>query len=137
MKRLVNLKFMVMAMFVAMLSMSLTACSDDDDDNGGGGNGNNSVVGTWYATQTGEKWELSFNPNGTGTAVVTYDQSGIEDFVAPFDYIIETADDGSQSIKFLWTGNKQITNFVHNVRCRLTVSSTQLIINNITFYRKK
>lgn len=33
MKRLVNLKFMVMAMFVAMLSMSLTACSDDDDDN--------------------------------------------------------------------------------------------------------
>lgn len=33
MKRLANLKFMVMAMFVAMLSMSLTACSDDDDDN--------------------------------------------------------------------------------------------------------
>lgn len=32
MKRLANLKFMVMAMFVAMLSMSLTACSDDDDD---------------------------------------------------------------------------------------------------------
>lgn len=33
MKKLANLKFMVMAMFVAMLSMSLTACSDDDDDN--------------------------------------------------------------------------------------------------------
>ena len=32
MKRLANLKFMVMAMFVAMMSMSLTACSDDDDD---------------------------------------------------------------------------------------------------------
>ncbi|WP_288317885.1 hypothetical protein [Xylanibacter caecicola] len=32
MKKLANLKFMVMAMFVAMLSMSLTACSDDDDD---------------------------------------------------------------------------------------------------------
>lgn len=135
MKRLANLKFMVMAMFVAMLSMSLTACSDDDDDTGG--NGNNSVVGTWYATQTGERWEFSFNPNGRGTAVVTYDQSGKENFVAPFDYIVETASDGSQSIKFLWTGNEEVSNFGHNIKYKLTVSSTQLIIGNVTLYRKK
>jgi len=32
MKQLANLKFMAMALFVAMLSMSFTACSDDDDD---------------------------------------------------------------------------------------------------------
>lgn len=32
MKQLSNLKFMAMAFFVALLGMSLTACSDDDDD---------------------------------------------------------------------------------------------------------
>lgn len=32
MEKLKNFKFIVMAMFVALLSMSLTACSDDDDD---------------------------------------------------------------------------------------------------------
>lgn len=32
MKHLRNFKFMALAMFVAMLSLSFTACSDDDDD---------------------------------------------------------------------------------------------------------
>lgn len=32
MKRFTNFKFFAMAMFVALLGMSLTACSDDDDD---------------------------------------------------------------------------------------------------------
>ncbi|MGN1376293.1 MAG: hypothetical protein ACI4V5_07040 [Prevotella sp.] len=32
MRKLVNFKYLVMAMFVAMLSMSFTSCSDDDDD---------------------------------------------------------------------------------------------------------
>lgn len=32
MKHLSNLKFMAMALFVAMLSLSFTACSSDDDD---------------------------------------------------------------------------------------------------------
>ena len=34
MRHLNNLKYMAMALFVAMLSLSFTACSDDDDDNG-------------------------------------------------------------------------------------------------------
>lgn len=32
MKHLRNFKFMALAMFVAMLSLSFTSCSDDDDD---------------------------------------------------------------------------------------------------------
>lgn len=32
MRHLNNLKYMAMALFVAMLSLSFTACSDDDDD---------------------------------------------------------------------------------------------------------
>lgn len=32
MRKLVNFKYLVMAMFVALLSMSFTSCSDDDDD---------------------------------------------------------------------------------------------------------
>lgn len=134
MKTLNNLKFMAMALFVAMLGLSFTACSDDDDDNGSGGNGNSNIVGTWYKSEYGQTVQFTFNSNGKGTAMIIYDNE-VENDEASFDYIIETSSDGSQTIKFIWTGDGYIT-YLKNVRYDLTVSASQLIIGNKTYYRK-
>lgn len=74
MKNLSNLKFVVMAMFVALLSLSLTACSDDDDDKKESSKTEpskteSSIVGTWKYTESGIDWSetvtLTINSNGT------------------------------------------------------------------------
>lgn len=135
MKTLSNLKFMAMALFVAMLSMSLTACGDDDDDDGGSGDGNGSIVGTWYRTEYGQTVYFVFNSNKTGSAKIVYDND-LDDDSANFDYIIETATDGSQTIKFIWTGDSYIT-FLNNTKYSLTISNSQLIIGSRTYYRQK
>lgn len=79
MKRLANLKFMVMAMFVAMLSMSLTACSDDDDDDAGTAY---SIIGTWVDTGD-EKLSVTFKNDGTG---YFSDESGNSNFIYTYSY---------------------------------------------------
>ena len=75
MRHLNNLKYMAMALFVAMLSLSFTACSDDDDDSGTSVTGT-SIVGTWSqgVNDDGEEVTIVFNSNGNGTVVfATYD----------------------------------------------------------------
>lgn len=69
MKQLTNLKFMAMALFVAMLSMSLTACSDDDDnnDNDKGGSTTSAIVGSWRSNNSEGYEIMTFKKDGTGT----------------------------------------------------------------------
>lgn len=80
MKQLTNLKFMAMALFVAMLSMSFTACSDDDDDDV---NYAESVVGTWQmgSAKQGFAHVYKFNSNETGEEKnILYNDNGQETF---------------------------------------------------------
>lgn len=62
MKQLKKIKFMAMALFVAMFGMIFVACSDDDDDNGG-----SRIVGTWYSNNHyyGGTSTFKFMSNGT------------------------------------------------------------------------
>ena len=65
-----NLKYMAMALFVAMLSLSFTACSDDDDDDGGS---RPSIVGSWEQTNSyGTEITVTFNSNKQGSVTYTY-----------------------------------------------------------------
>lgn len=70
MRHLNNLKYMAMALFVAMLSLSFTACSDDDDDSETSVTGT-SITGTWVdgTPEDGEVTTLVF---GTGRGTLTY-----------------------------------------------------------------
>lgn len=95
MKKLANLKFMVMAMFVAMLSMSLTACSDDDDDDS---NYAESVVGTWQlgTVNTGYIHIFKFNPNGTGEERHVY-----------YNYNGQETSNNNEMISYTYVYNKE------------------------------
>ena len=49
-----TLKFLGMALFAILVSVSFSACSSSDDDDNGGGETSASFVGTWYWQS--EKW---------------------------------------------------------------------------------
>lgn len=53
-----------MALLVAAITFS--ACSSDDDDNN-----NSSIVGTWYTEDNGYSDEITFQKNGTVSAITT------------------------------------------------------------------
>lgn len=80
MEKLKNFKFIAMAMFVALLSMSLTACSDDDDNNVSA-NYAETIVGTWQvgSVNDGVVIEYKFKSNDTGEySMKAYDDFGNE-----------------------------------------------------------
>ncbi len=94
MKNLSNLKFVVMAMFVALLSLSLTACSDDDDDKNDsvvtpGGDKDDekkpAYVGTWKCTYEYGSTTITFNADGT---FVEVDDDGGETYVERGRYTV-------------------------------------------------
>lgn len=101
MKRLANLKFMVMAMFVAMLSMSLTACSDDDDDNGG--NVSN-ITGVWVASGD-DDLTVTFNKDGSGYFT---DEEGNSNFKYTYSY---DSSKNNGSLKYWYVNSTSIHNY--------------------------
>lgn len=70
MKQLTNLKFMAIALFIALFSMSFAACSDDDDDDYG-----NELVGTWYSDNHYYGGTSTFKFMSDGTYRWTYSGS--------------------------------------------------------------
>lgn len=97
MKKLKDFKFIVMAMFVAMLSMSLMACSDDDDDSVAA-NYAESIVGTWQYGSVEDEIIMTykFNSNGTGEiAVKKYEEYGHQ------------SESYSESISYTYIYNKE------------------------------
>lgn len=92
MRLFTNLKFMAMALFVAMLSMSFTACSDDDDDNGGSAS---SIVGVW--TDDEDETTLTFRSDGTGELKT---ESGTSNLKYTYSYDT-TSDSGTLKYWFL------------------------------------
>ncbi len=135
MKRLANLKFMVMAMFVAMLSMSLTACSDDDDDN----NGSSSLVGTWVMNggyinnKAVETLTLTFAANGKGTFYVIYKDG--KDGEYKFDYTTTIDGDNDLMLKIVWTSNLSLI-YSDGTPYYPTITSSRLIWGGYTYVRK-
>lgn len=93
MKTLSNLKFMAMALFVAMLSMSLTACGDDDDNDNDNDNevvvDENEIVGTTWSDENSSSegdvvTTLSFN-SSTAKLVFSY-KSGTQTVTNTHNY---------------------------------------------------
>lgn len=92
MKTLSNLKFMAMALFVAMLSMSLTACSsdDDNDDDDEVVVDENEIVGTTWSDENSSSegdivTTLSFNSSTTAKLVFSY-KSGTQTVTNTHNY---------------------------------------------------
>lgn len=92
MKQLAKLKFMAMALFVAMLSMSMTACSDDDDDDNNDDTvvvDENDVVGTTWSDESSSSegnvvTTLRFSST-TATLTLSY-KSGTQTVSNTLDY---------------------------------------------------
>lgn len=90
MKHLSNLKFMAMALFVAMLSLSFTACSDDDDDEGG--SPSKSIVGTWVQESVDEYEEYGQTVIETSTTTFVFKANNKGE--RTFETLCEYEDDG-------------------------------------------
>lgn len=102
MKTLNNLKFMAMALFVAMLGLSLTACSDDDDDNGSG-NDASSIVGVW--TDDDGEVIITFRNDGTG---YIEDEAGTNNFKYTYSYDSSKA---TGSLRITYISSSYINNY--------------------------
>lgn len=108
MRHLNNLKYMAMALFVAMLSLSFTACSDDDDDPKVG---NSNIVGTWvmddyYNAGKDCRVILVFGSNGSGSLTFDYDD-GTDDDTSYFQYVYREKEGGISTVEFIWTGTSK------------------------------
>ena len=116
-----NLKYMAMALFVAMLSLSFTACGDDDDDDGGS---RPSIVGSWEQTNSyGTEITVTFNSNKQGSVTYTYYDSndvptGNETEFFEYDY---NTTDGTLVV----IGNTQLEG-----TWSVNVMSTKLMLSN-------
>ena len=136
MRQLNNLKFMAMAMLVALMSMSFTACSDDDDDKGPD---TNSIVGVWERVGTYNGLDgtarLQFNSNNTGTITIIYDDDyHIEESTYSFEY--EFVNDGSdKTVTFSFTSLYTII-FQDDEEYDVTIMPSSLTIGSYRFVRK-
>ena len=138
MKHLSNFKFMAMALFVAMLSLSFTACSDDDDDPK---EGNNSIVGTWERETTlygnngsfDATVRLVFKSGQKGTATIIYKNGwDPEDF--NFQYIYRE-ESGYATVEFIWTGSTTVL-YDTGVEYDVSITPDRLIIDGDVYVRK-
>ncbi len=102
MRHLNNLKYMAMALFVAMLSLSFTACSDDDDDDGKTIN----IVGTWEVDGSTDAYftRMTFKADGTGIRVT---QQGSLNFKYTMSYDSST---GTGKLKYWYLDDDTVYN---------------------------
>lgn len=136
MKHLSNLKFMAMALFVAMLSLSFTACSSDDDDPK---EGNSSIIGTWERsglTINGLRGTalLKFNTNNSGSVTAIYDD-GTDSDVYNFQYIFREKEGGRSTVEFIWTGTSYIM-YEGNYEYDVSITPDRLVIDGDIYVRK-
>ena len=136
MRQLNNLKFMAMAMLVALMSMSFTACSDDDDDKGPD---TNSIVGVWERNMNLEGFSgtarIQFNSNKTGVFVFTYDDEyELDSEEYSFEY--EFVNDGKDKyVTFDWTGRFGVL-FDEGTRYDVSIMPSSIKIGDYKFSRK-
>lgn len=143
MKTLNNLKFMAMALFVAMLGLSLTACSDDDDDNGGG-NGNtttSSLIGKWENNEgytinghANTTLQLEFKSNGTGTLTAKY-SDGTDSDTYNFEYSAKIDSDNDLALRIVWTSSHSLI-YEGGRDYYPTVTSSRLVWGSFTYVKK-
>ena len=142
MRQLNNLKFMAMAMFVALMSLSFTACSDDDEDNGPD---TNSIVGVWengdyyiednYGRDQLGTLRIQFNSNKTGVMTFIFNNSSISPSEYPFEYSF--VNDGSdKTVTFKWTSINKGGGIFYDSEYDIVIMPSSLTIGNVTFARK-
>lgn len=136
MKHLKDIKFMAMALFVAMLSLSFTACSDDDDEPA---SGNRSIIGTWEAqgyTINGHPGTLrvTFNSNNKGVMYAIYDD-GTDTDTYNFEFILREKEGGTTTLEIIITGTSFIE-YREGVEYEISVTPTRLQWGDITYTRK-
>lgn len=138
MENLKNLRKMAMILFVAVLGMSLTSCSDEDDDSP---IGDSSIMGTWIC----EEEELTFNgfscfftaqfnSNGTGTFTVNYEKYDPVSY--NFEYKINTDQDGDTYLTVFWTSSTYPAFIEHGEPMYVSITKSMMRWGSFTYKRK-